>query len=163
MRCALFQTEVPEKRWLFAERHIDGEFRKYNNNFGVTFKAAAAPEAAWTKAGCGSATSRAQSSSLATFEEEEEEEGEEEERSEAVSVSTEDVPQAFSHFTIDGLSPLERLSTPDGSGVCCVCDVQGTFSAAEHTFRLIDPVIHSDLPGTKGLFGRTDHGAKGIA
>ena len=173
MRCALIQTSVcrppsrqtdePAKRWLFAERHIEGEFRKYNNNFGGTYIASAASAS-------GSATARSSSKRpmLESFSEQEEfdEEGKEERKSdgEAVSVSLEDVPQAFSHFSINGVSPLERLKGPDDAVVeCCVCDVQGSFSAAENTFKLIDPCIHSKMQdGGRGLFGRTDHGEKGI-
>ena len=38
--------EEPERRSLFAERRIDGVWRKWNTNFGATVKTAASPEMA---------------------------------------------------------------------------------------------------------------------
>lgn len=78
------------------------------------------------------------------------------------TIQIDDIAQAFSHFTIDGLGTLERVQGPTGQfGSCLVCDIQGTFDEKQNTFLLIDPVIHSNT-GTTHLFGRTDRGALGI-
>ena len=64
------------------------------------------------------------------------------------------VPQAFSHWTLD---------RSDGSQL--VCDIQGVYDERTRTFTLVDPVIHS-VSGAgasrKGTHGRTDHGVRGI-
>ena len=78
-------------------------------------------------------------------------------------INSDDVPQAFSHFTIDFCQrPNSQFRLEGGeAGACLVCDLQGCYSKSTHAFKLIDPVIHSDL-GVKNLFGATDRGAKGI-
>ena len=58
------------------------------------------------------------------------------------------VPQAFSHFTLDSSGGKEL-----------VCDIQGVYNEQKRQFTLVDPVIHSR---GKGAHGRTDHGSKGI-
>ena len=58
------------------------------------------------------------------------------------------VPQAFSHFTLD-----------NSGGKELVCDIQGVYDEKKRQFNLVDPVIHSR---GKGAHGRTDHGSKGI-
>jgi hypothetical protein len=65
------------------------------------------------------------------------------------SISPEDVPQAFSHFTY-------RHSNRK----VLVCDLQGVLNTSVRPamFELTDPVIHSRK---KGSYGRTDAGEKG--
>ena len=80
-----------------------------------------------------------------------------------VTLNTDDVPQAFSHFSLYySQRPTSQIRGKGGvSGNCLVCDLQGCYDKRSATFTLFDPVIHSEL-GEKGLFGATDRGAKGI-
>ncbi len=63
------------------------------------------------------------------------------------------VPQAFSHYTYR-YTQRSQL----------VCDLQGVCNVDVHParFELTDPVIHSNDPYKTQVFGRTDHGHKGI-
>ena len=63
-----------------------------------------------------------------------------------------DIPQAFSHFTYN-ITRRKKL----------VCDLQGVHNTADNVFELTDPVIHhkSDT-GRKHVYGRTDHGKRGM-
>ena len=83
---------------------------------------------------------------------------------ETLTISSELVPQAFSHFTLAySERPLSQFVGPDSThGSCLVCDLQGCFAKRQNTFLLSDPVIHSDL-GQPHLFGQTDMGKKGSA
>ena len=131
--------EEPAVRSLFAERKIDGVWRKWNTNFGATVKTVAAAELTV---------------------EQDTPSGTEGER---LTLSSDLVPQAFSHFTLSySERPLSQFVGPDNTrGRCLVCDLQGSFAKRQNTFLLSDPVIHSDL-GQKNLFGATDMGSKGI-
>jgi hypothetical protein len=71
-----------------------------------------------------------------------------------VEITSEMVPQAFSHFTYF-VSNRKVL----------VCDLQGVLdqSKTPPLFELTDPVIHySSSKKKRGKYGRTDHGKKGI-
>jgi len=72
-----------------------------------------------------------------------------------IYIADADIPQAFSHFTYRHTNRKQL-----------VCDLQGVLSTARdgsRIFELTDPVIHySSLTGRKNVFGRTDHGKKGI-
>ena len=136
--------QEPPVRSLFAERKIDGEFRKWNTNFGATVQTRPVPE---SEQEGGAAHREAQKG-----------------QPRAWRFSSDLVPQAFSHFTIEySQRPLSTFVGPSGKrGRCLVCDLQGCFDKRENTFLLSDPVMHSDL-GEPHLFGATDNGAKGIA
>ena len=68
------------------------------------------------------------------------------------SISIEDIPQAFSHFTYRYTH--RRF---------LVCDLQGVLSDSPPMFELTDPVIHfRSRHRRRGKFGRTDHGMDGI-
>ena len=70
------------------------------------------------------------------------------------TVIVSDFPQAFSHFTYR-CSSRQRL----------VCDLQGTLdmSISPAVFELTDPAIHHvSGSGRSRVYGRTDHGRKGI-
>ena len=81
-------ADEPPRRSLFAERKIDGQFRKWNTNFGATVKTAEVDEAAEAE----EERTEAVGSSAA--------EGEER-VPKPLRLSSDLVPQAFSHFTID--------------------------------------------------------------
>ena len=84
--------------------------------------------------------------------EESDSEGEDEQDGVAPTVKDSDVPQAFSHFTYRA-SKRKLL----------VCDLQGVLNTAENLFELTDPVIHyRSRKGRKHVYGRTDHGRKGV-
>ena len=133
------EPKEPPRRSLFAERHIRGQFRKWNTNVGSVVTTEAPP----------------QEDVVA-----EHDDGGQGQR---WRINSDDVPQAFSHFTIDFCQrPNSQFRLEGGeAGACLVCDLQGCYSKSTHAFKLIDPVIHSDL-GVKNLFGATDRGAKGI-
>ena len=130
--------DEPPSRPLFAERKIDGEFRKWNSNNGQIFPTVVDASAAAANAATASSDGH-------------------------VICSSDLVPQAFSHFTACySERPLSAFVGPTGKrGSCLVCDIQGSFDRRKNTFKFSDPVIHSDL-GTKNLFGGTDGGRKGI-
>ena len=134
-------ADEPPRRSLFAERKIDGQFRKWNTNFGATVKTAEVDEAAEAE----EERTEAVGSSAA--------EGEER-VPKPLRLSSDLVPQAFSHFTIDfSMRPTSKITGPDGTrGRCLVCDLQGCFDKEQNTFLFSDPVIHSDL-GQPHLFG----------
>ena len=138
--------DEPESRYLFAERKIDGDFRKWNTNFGATVQTADAvlddDEGHGGGGGGGGAA---------------------DDGAEVTRLNSDLVPQAFSHFTCCySERPLSNFVGPSGKrGRCLVCDLQGCYNKKENTFLLSDPVIHSDL-GVNHLFGLTDNGAKGI-
>ena len=69
------------------------------------------------------------------------------------NIRPEDIPQAFSHFTYR-YTKRKLL----------VCDLQGVLSdTIPPIFELTDPVIHfRSRYGRKNVFGRTDHGTKGM-
>lgn len=69
------------------------------------------------------------------------------------TIKLEDYPQAFSHFTYR-YSQREKL----------VCDLQGVLdsSVSPAVFELTDPVIHFNNTRRRKVYGRTDHGAKGM-
>lgn len=74
--------------------------------------------------------------------------------SNAWSITSDDIPQAFSHYTYR-YTQRSQL----------VCDLQGVLddSVTPPVFQLTDPVIHAHNPfWKKHLFGRTDHGHKGM-
>ena len=67
-----------------------------------------------------------------------------------VKLVTDDVPQAFSHFSLFySERPLSQVKGKGGvAGRCLACDLQGCFQRDQNTFTLFDPVIHSDLGET---------------
>lgn len=69
-------------------------------------------------------------------------------------ISADDVPQAFTHFTHEFTK-----------GKKMVCDLQGVLDkhVSPPLFRLTDPCIHyQSTRKRRGVFGRTDRGAKGM-
>ena len=137
------------QRQLFAERKIDGQFRKWNTNFGTVIQL---EELLLTEMLEGEATDQDSGELSPT------------DGLEGVKLVTDDVPQAFSHFTLHfSQRPLSKINGTDGKpGRCLVCDLQGSYDKASSTFTLFDPVIHSEL-GERSLFGATDRGTKGIS
>ena len=114
--------EVAE-RYLFAERKIEGEFRKWNTNFGAVIRltddamqelrerdeargADGADGGDGGDGGDGDAPTRTR-----------------------VSLVTDDVPQAFSHFSLFySERPLSQVKGKGGvAGRCLACDLQGCF------------------------------------
>lgn len=71
----------------------------------------------------------------------------------AYFIIPEHVPQAFSHHTFR-YTQRKQL----------VCDLQGVLDVSTNppVFELTDPVIHSNYDYKSGLFGKTDHGHKGM-
>eukprot|EP00798_Chlamydomonas_sp_ICE-L_P029668 gene29668-5083_t len=67
--------------------------------------------------------------------------------------SAADLPQCSSHYTYR-ISQRKSL----------VCDLQGTLdeSVSPAVFELTDPVIHHASVRRQGVYGRTDHGKKGM-
>ena len=131
------------QRFFFVEQMLDGNYRKWNTNFGTVSRK---PTMARGD-GLGA---------LAEGVEEEDEDEDEDERgfSTAHCPTVDDVPQAFSHWT-------HCKKMQGKKGALLVCDLQGCYSKAENRFDWVDPVVHSDL-GNKGRFGRTDRGKEGI-
>ena len=145
-------ADEPPRRSLFAERKIDGQFRKWNTNDGKTVETKLPPAADGAAGGADAdALSPAAAAAAAAVPGQ-------------LRLSSDLVPQAFSHFTIDfSMRPTSSFRGLDGKpGRCLVCDLQGCFDIAENTFLFSDPVIHSEL-GQRHLFGATDNGAAGIA
>ena len=135
-------AKEPESRNLFAERKIEGTFRKWNTNFGACIETIAAPEQEREdRGGAASSSSAGKTSKL----------------------SSDLIPQAFSHFTIEfSQRPKSGFFGPSGKrGSVLVCDLQGCYDKKLNTFLLSDPAIHSDL-GQECLFGPTDRGKSGI-
>lgn len=195
MKCCYIETAGEPRRNLFAEKHLCGVFRKWNSNSGHVFvyqpKSESSKHEASSAATVGDCPTTGGGGGLGAITEDDEEAWE---RPEAASpdvvdgVSTDDVAQAFSHWSYT--KPVkgpngERgrlLGTPGPQTAfvpaharsfhaleqdpfmharSAVCDIQGAFNEKEQTFRLIDPVVHSSL-GKKSLFGATDCGEKGI-
>ena len=104
--------DEPEIRNLFAERRIDGQFRKWNTNHGTTI---ATVEVADSVA-AGSLPEAADGETVQRL-------------------NTDLVPHAFSHFTIAySERPLNKFRGPEGkTGPCLVCDLQG-----EHPSLLLE-------------------------
>eukprot|EP01049_Picozoa_sp_SAG25_P011882 SAG25_NODE_1513_length_2865_cov_3.743312_1_plen_338_part_00 len=70
------------------------------------------------------------------------------------TIKLDDIPQAFSHFTY--FASKRKFM---------VCDLQGVLDESQNPplFELTDPVIHyKSNHGRKNVFGRTDHGQKGM-
>lgn len=165
MSCCYIETEALQswpKRCLFAEKHLCGAFRKWNSNSGHVI-AMRPPSQSVSGAADGAVPRKRVLFSLgAVAEEKDVKEAEAAHTGDHVErgVPTDDVTQAFSHWTYAG-KPVEG---PDGKrGRVLVCDIQGNFNETEQTFRLIDPVVHSVGLGEKGLFGDTDRGQRGIS
>ena len=133
-------AEEVAERYLFAERKIEGAFRKWNTNFGAVI--------------------RLSDDALQDLRERDEArggEGDDDGDGDApaqtrVKLVTDDVPQAFSHFSLFySERPLSQVKGKGGvAGRCLACDLQGCFQRDQNTFTLFDPVIHSDL-GEKSL------------
>lgn len=73
---------------------------------------------------------------------------------EVLSVTKNEVAQAFSHFSYH-FSRKQAL----------ICDLQGVYDKSSNTFKFTDPVIHyhnARKESSNGRFGRTDMGQKGI-
>ncbi len=73
-----------------------------------------------------------------------------------ITVTKNDVAQAFSHFSY----------VHSGKNML-ICDLQGVFCQLTNTFRFTDPAIHyhnarRDEKNKKSRYGRTDMGQKGI-
>jgi hypothetical protein len=160
MTCCFMRTAIPAPRMLFAERHIGGEFRKWNTNFGSIIRSSVSADAGQAREGPSqqSLTStlqqQTQMHAIAEDEEETYEDAFEEVppatpppsagvagSTSSCTIEVDDVAQAFSHWTVAGLGNLERMKGPTGVfGDCLVCDIQGTFEASHNMFLLIDPV-----------------------
>ena len=133
-------AEEVAERYLFAERKIEGAFRKWNTNFGAVI--------------------RLSDDALQELRERDETrgvDGDDDGDGDApartrVNLVTDDVPQAFSHFSLFySERPLSQVKGKGGvAGRCLACDLQGCFQRDQNTFTLFDPVIHSDL-GEKSL------------
>ncbi len=75
---------------------------------------------------------------------------------EGIFVKKEEVAQAFSHFSY--IHSGKRM---------LICDLQGVFDNHKNIFNFTDPVIHyhdakKEGARTRGVYGRTDLGQKGI-
>ena len=111
--------------WVLVEPELDGRFTKWNNNAG--------------------AVSTAKMNGLDALVEEDEDDEEEE------PVTTDEVPQAFSHFSYE-----------HSCGKQLVCDLQGVWNP-EDGFVLTDPVVHNiSSTGHKHENGATDKGVDGV-
>ena len=133
-----------QQRFFFVEQLLDGEYRKWNTNFGTVSR-------------------KPTVGALGALAEEEEEDEDEDEGSPVRfgspfkpvrPPSVDDLPQAFSHWT-----NTKRMQGVVGA--LLVCDLQGCYSNSTSRFNWVDPVIHSNL-GKKGRFGRTDRGEPGM-
>ena len=137
--------EVAE-RYLFAERKIEGEFRKWNTNFGAVIRLTddAMQELRERDEARGADGADGEDGGVGG-------DGDAPART-RVSLITDDVPQAFSHFSLFySERPLSQVKGKGGvAGRCLACDLQGCFQKDQNTFTLFDPVIHSDL-GEKRL------------
>ena len=137
-------AEEVKERYLFAERKIEGDFRKWNTNFGAVIRLSddalqelRERERDEARSGDGDNDGDGDSNAPART---------------RVSLVTDDVPQAFSHFSLFySERPLSQVKGKGGvAGRCLACDLQGCFQRDQNTFTLFDPVIHSDL-GEKSL------------
>ena len=138
--------EEPATRSLFAERKIEGEFRKWNTNFGAVVRLTddamqALRERDEARGGGGDGGDGGDGADGG--------DGDAPART-RVSLVTDDVPQAFSHFSLFySERPLSQVKGKGGrAGRCLACDLQGCFQKDQNTFTLFDPVIHSDLGET---------------
>ena len=136
--------EVAE-RYLFAERKIEGEFRKWNTNFGAVIRLTddAMQELRERDEARGADGADGEDGGVGG-------DGDAPART-RVSLVTDDVPQAFSHFSLFySERPLSQVKGKGGvAGRCLACDLQGCFQKDQNTFTLFDPVIHSDLGETR--------------
>ena len=127
---------------MLVEEELEGRFTKWNNNAGAVKSWSASKN----KASAGSALGIG---TMALLEEDEEEDEEDEE--DPAPIQTEDVPQAFSHFTYEH-SKDKKL----------VCDLQGIWNP-DDGFVLTDPVVHYvSSRGKKHKNGVTDKGLEGV-
>ena len=140
IKCCIYETQLlcadsgsllmKDCNWTLTEPELEGKYTKWNNNAGMV---------------CHKPTTQAHSLGAIV---EGSEEDDEEEPDDRVSITENDVIQAFSHFTLR-VSKKKEL----------VCDLQGVYNATDG-FTLTDPTINSAKgKGTKGL---TDRGQEGI-
>ncbi|KAG2448498.1 hypothetical protein HYH02_006389 [Chlamydomonas schloesseri] len=123
---------------ILVEQELEGKFTKWNNNAGGV---AAGRQ--------GAARSRnALLGAIIEDGDDEEEENSGAAAGAAGGARTEDVPQAFSHFTWDCTE-----------GRKLVCDLQGVWNSTDG-FTLTDPVIHHASGGRRN--GATDKGQAGM-
>ena len=117
--------EVAE-RYLFAERKIEGEFRKWNTNFGAVIRL--------TDDAMQELRERDEARGADGADGEDGGDGGDGGDGDApartrVSLVTDDVPQAFSHFSLFySERPLSQVKGKGGvAGRCLACDLQGCF------------------------------------
>ena len=128
-----------DRIWMLVEEEIEGHFMKWNNNNGAVkpWSAFKNKESAGGALGIGTMVLQ--------------EEGKEDEKDENLAlIQTEDVAQAFSHFTYE-----------HSKGKKLVCDLQGIWNPDDGVV-LTDPVVHHVTSrGKKHKNGETDKGLKG--
>ncbi|KXZ55302.1 hypothetical protein GPECTOR_3g437 [Gonium pectorale] len=120
---------------ILVEEELEGVFTKWNNNAG----------------GVADCVRVVETAALGAIAEDDDEEGEGDSDSGEPGdgpVTTEDVPQCFSHFTYKATN-----------GRKLVCDLQGVWNAVDG-FTMTDPVIHHCSGSKKN--GATDKGMTGI-
>ena len=123
-------------RSLFAERRIDGVFRKWNTNFGATIKTVEATRMDANVEPLSAADPHSPNG---------------EAQQQTMTFSSDLVPQAFSHFSYE-----------HSCGKQLVCDLQGVWNP-EDGFVLTDPVVHNiSSTGHKHENGATDKGVDGV-
>uniref|UniRef100_A0A7S3WUB9 Alpha-type protein kinase domain-containing protein n=2 Tax=Emiliania huxleyi TaxID=2903 RepID=A0A7S3WUB9_EMIHU len=165
----LLVTTQPTRRQFFAERKLETTFQKWNTNNGTVVKSvrpapppppppAGADADGWSAVG--GARRPGGDASWAGSAEYPAEEWELTDK-----VRTEHVPQAFSHWTMEG-DGIDWAYMDEGTGEeraakLLVCDIQGCYVGERYEFQLNDPVIHSQA-GERCMFGLTDHGTSGI-
>ena len=130
-----------DRAWVLVEEELEGRFTKWNNNAGAVKSWSACKNKASAGGALGIGT-------MALLEEDEEEDEDEED---SAPIQTEDVPQAFSHFTYE-----------HSKGKKLVCDLQGIWNP-DDGFVLTDPVVHYvSSRGKKHKNGATDKGLEGV-
>lgn len=154
LNCSVYYLSHPKGEIaVIVEKKLNGKFLKWNNNNG------------WHIGKDDKKKRLSFASSLATLNEDAEKEnlaintGCENnpiEIDEGIFVKKEEVAQAFSHFSYI-LSGKRML----------ICDLQGVFDNHKNIFNFTDPVIHyhdakKEGARTRGVYGRTDLGQKGI-
>ena len=126
-------AEEVKERYLFAERKIEGDFRKWNTNFGATVKTEVEPAEL-------SSTSAAAAAKGAK------------EGHRVTRLNSDLVPQAFSHFSYE-YSRGKKL----------VCDLQGVWNADDGFVLTDPVVHYVSSSGRRHKNGATDKGEEGAS
>jgi len=140
LNCWLYSHALPGQEMTagLIEKHLSGQYKKWNNNAGAIINALGAIVEGDSE------------------EEEEEDEDNDHEIEDLSRLTPSEVCQTFSHFSYV-YSQHKEL----------VCDLQGVYEEAFNPplLKLTDPVIHRRTKATSGSssgYGRTDGGMKGI-